>query len=446
MLLGFAAGCIDDSQAVNATTSAGNVDASTSLATSTSVGPGPDAGPTGLEPLTGSSTTGLGTTSSTTESSSDETGSTAPDIPIPWWTYGLAPNRVLGSELVDLPGGLTEDPLWVSNNPERVFGPGWLFQHARVDPIRGGEARSLERFVAYMFHLNASGAPLTFHLIATNPGVSPVELTALGSLYDNAQFPISPGEGPSVAVAEEYLQGGGNVDVSLDLAPSAGAEVGRIEVADNGILDGRLVVESTGAVFLYMVATSSGSVDDAINLSQGDAASGEILEPGPNAFGRMAGVYSNAQWTADFDVEVPPSPAHVGIALNTSDKFQLDGETLQSQTASALMHLSDSSDESFGNYGMSYSVRFRLCAEDGSRTVGLRFGSNFVDDVDVPSFTWGGPLRINGKVVDVTTRPTAPSVPLSEHFVPAGGCSEVLIDFVVPGLITGGQQLVLESR
>lgn len=394
--------------------------------------------------MTSSSSSGP-TPSTSGESSTGDVPPEGPEVPASAWSDGLAPERVLGPDLLDLPGGVEGDPLWVSNNPERVFGPGWLMQHARVDATRGGAALPLERFVAYMFHLNASGAPLVFHLIATNPGDRDVEFDARGSLYDNAQFPISPGSGPSVAVAEDALTGDANIEAAGIVEPGQGIEVGRIDLAANGILDGRVTIEATGGLYLYMVATSSGSTQEAINLSQGDPAPGEILEPGPNAFGRMAGVFAHARWASTFSVDVPPTPAHVGLALNTTDKFQLDGATLQSQTAPALVSLSDSSDESFGNYGMAYDLELQLCADE-ARTVAVRFGSNFVADEDTPSFTWAGPMQVLDTLVDVLTRPTAPSMQLAEQTIDAGSCAVVELDFVVPGLITGGQQLVLESR
>ncbi len=412
---------------------------------------------TAAEPTSSGSTTRVetsttappddGTSSSSEGSSSETTGGrpAGPEVPETAWSDGLAPERVLGPDLLDLPGGLEGDPLWVSNNPERVFGAGWLMQHARVDPQRGGDALPLERLVAYMFHLNASGAPLRFHLIATNPGEDAISLDARGSLYDNAQFPISPGSGPSVAVAEDFLTDAASIDVQGMVQPGQGFEVGRIDVAANGILDGRVTIEATGGLYLYTVATLGGSAEAATNLSQGGPAPGEILEPGPNAFGRMAGVYEHSVWAAEVSVEVPAAPAHVGLALNTSDKFQLDGATLQRQTATALVNLSDSSQESFGNYGMAYDLQLRLCATE-DRTVAIRFGSNFVADQDVPSFTWAGPMRIVARIVDVLTRPTAPSMEVAERTIDAGTCTDVELDFVVPGLITGGQQLVLESR
>lgn len=401
----------------------------------------------GVDESTSSTTSTTSSSEDGDGSSSSSTGGGGSTLPPEAWTRGEAPPRVSGAELLDLPGALEGDPFWVSNNPERIFGAGWLFQHARADAERGGESLSLERFSAYLFHLNASGGALTVHLIATNPNPDPVTVSAEGSLYDNGQHPIGELTGPSVAVAADHLEGTGNVDVqALSIPPSGGVELARISVSAAAVLDGRVEVEASAGVFLYAVATADGSTDTAINLTQSSAASGEIVQPGPNEFGRMAGVYSHDSWRTELTAEIPPAPAHVGLALNTNDKFQLDGVTLQDQTAPALVRLSDSSEKSYGNYGMQYDLTLSLCAPDEPRTVGVVFGSNYTNDVDQPSFTWNGPVRVGSEIVGVYTRPTAPSTELAEVTVSAGACVELPIEFLVPGLITGGQQLVLESR
>ena len=406
----------------------------------------------GISTSAGATASTLPTTSSTDSSgNADESGgSTAAtggvDIPAQAWTDGAAPPRVIGPDLLDLPGGLEGPPLWVSNNPERVFGPGWLFQHARTDPQRGGAATPLDAFVAYAFHLNATRQPLTFHWIATNPAGSPVTLSARGSLYNNSQHPIGVGSGPSVAVARDVLTDAASIDLTTEIEPGQGVELGRLVMPPGAVLDGRIEISASEGIYLYMVATPDGSTATAINLSQGEPGPGEILEPGPNAFGRMAGIYEHGTWAGSFDTDVPPPPAHVGLALNTSDKFQLDGASLQSQTAAALVNLSDSSDESFGNYGMRYALQIRLCAADAQRTVAIRFGSNFTADSDTPSFTWNGPARVDGEIVDIYTTPTSPSVELAQRVIAPDTCIDVALELVVPGLITGGQQLVLESR
>ena len=400
-------------------------------------------------PETSSSTTTTdstrGDTSSSDTSSSSSAGGGLATIPEDLWTEGPAPARIGGPALLDLPGGLAGPPLWVSNNPERVFGPGWLFQHARTDPTRGGDALPLESFVAYVFHLNASGQPLTFHWIATNPGATTATVTARGSLYGNAEHPIGVGSGPSVAVADDLLTEAAPIDLESEIEPGEGVELGRIEMSQATVLDGRIEVEATRGIYLYMVASSDGSTQTALNLSQGSPAPGEILERGPNAFGRMAGVFERSRWEAEFTAEVPAAPAHVGLALNTNDKFTLDGATLQDQTATALMHLADASTQSYGNYGMLYALQISLCAASETRTVALRLGSNFTAPTNTPSFTWNGPVRIDDAVVDVYTTPTAPSVEIAQRVIAAGDCEDVTIELPVPGLITAGQQLVLES-
>ncbi len=110
------------------------------------------------------------------------------------------------------------------------------------------------------------------------------------------------------------------------------------------------------------------------------------------------------------------------------------------------MHLSDSSDRSHGNYGHRFELGFSLCNPDAApRTVRLRFASHKTGPVDEPSQTWNGPVRVDGAVIDVSTRPTAPSQTLGTWPIEPGACRPLAIGFYVPGLITGGQQLVFES-
>jgi len=280
----------------------------------------------------------------------------------------------------------------------------------------------------------------------TNPGSETATVSARGSLYGNAEHPIGVGSGSSVAVARDALTQAFPIDVETTIEPGAGVELGRLDMSVSTVLDGRVEVDASSGIYLYMVATSDGSTATALNLSQGSPAPGEILQPGPNAFGRMAGVFERSRWDAEFQADVPAAPAHVGLALNTSDKFALDGATLQDQTSAALMHLADASARSYGNYGVIYTLHLSLCAASGDRTVAVRLGSNFTATSDDPSFTWNGPVRVDGSVVDVYTTPTAPSVELVERIVAEGECAEVSIELPVPGLITAGQQLVLESR
>ncbi len=409
----------------------------------------PDAGVHASTGHTGSTGSTGGDDVSTADASSADASTGDPvDYPEAAWRPGSAPEVVPGPELSPLPGGLAGPPIWVSNNPEPFTGVGWLMQTARVDRERGGAPTPLTDGVIYAFHINHAGAARTLHVLATNPGPELATLAARGSLYNNSQEPLlGPASGPSFAVARDWELGALTTDLAdLQVAPGHAVEIARSQLAANGMADGRFEFSASAGLYVYTVVSASGSLDDAINLSQGPGASGTIALPGPNAYGREAGVYAHSRWESVVQAQVPPPPTYLAVMLNTSDKFAFGGSTLQDQSAPALVHLSDSSERSHGNYGHRYTLDLSLCnAGDAARMVRIRFVSHKTGVVDEPSQTWNGPVRVDGAVLDVSTRPTAPSFTLGTWEIDPRGCRAVPVAFYVPGLITGGQQLVLES-
>jgi hypothetical protein len=378
-------------------------------------------------------------------------GDTEPDqadFPLEMWIPGPAAEVVPGPDLRPLPGGLAGPPIYSSNNPEPFTGDGWLMQSARKDPARGGGPTPLMEGVLYLFHINHAGAKRTLHILATNPNPATVGLAVRGSLYNNVEEPLlGAGTGQSHAVARDWELGTlRSEQEALQIAPAKAIELFRSELAPGNMVDGRFEFSADAGIYLYTVITSSGLLTDAINLSQGPGASGVLAKPGPNAYGRDAGVYSHSRWEAAPTLEIPAAPAHLGLMLNTSDKFAFEGATLQDQTAPAVMHLDDSSERSHGNYGHRFVLDFSLCNPGATtRSVRLRFVSHKTGAVDEPSQTWNGPVRVDGVVQDVSTRPTAPSHEMGVYMVEADGCRVVPVELYVPGLITAGQQLVFES-
>lgn len=375
---------------------------------------------------------------------------TAPTVPgfdleASAWLPGLPTQRVPGPSIEPLPGEGSGRPLWVSNNPEIFTGDGWLAQNARVDPTRGGAFTPLAAVSAYLFHLNQSGSTKTVHLLASNPNPGSVTVDARGSLYRNQDFPISPTGGPSYEVAADALAGTYDVARTVDIGSLQVVELDRIAVGNGGVLDGRFEIDATGPVLLYTVVTSSGSTTAAINASQGAPAPGGIAQPGPNAYGRSAGVYAYDTWTSWFDVAVPAAGHHLALALNTSGKFALDGAAQQEQSPAAIQALGDSSPRHYGSYGVRYAVDFELCAPTATRTVRLSFASNLEGPGSSPSFTWNGPVRVNGTTTPVSLTLGSSVQTLRTWTIPAGTCQAVELDTVVPGLITIGQHLLLES-
>jgi hypothetical protein len=184
-----------------------------------------------------------------------------------------------------------------------------------------------------------------------------------------------------------------------------------------------------------------------VNASQRGPAAGEIYPPGPARFGREAGICAHSILAGVTPIEVPDAPAHLGLCLNTSNKF---ASYLQDQTSDFVMRLGDSSERTYANYGHKFDVTLQLTNPAASpRRLRLSFATNLVKDQDSPSFAFHGPIRVtdgvNDTVQDVYVRPTAPRQVLIDSLaLEAGAARPLRLQFFVPGLITIGHQLILE--
>ncbi|GAA4831198.1 DUF3370 family protein [Kitasatospora terrestris] len=376
------------------------------------------------------------------------------------WTTGTptAPGPTVPREqLLQLPGGATGTEMFVSNNPETFTGPGWLAQCARTTANRGGSAHPLTgTFPVYLYHQNSTGGTAYLHVLASNPNSGAVTVSASGAIWTNAQKPLvqdpaqRAGTGPCYATSYDWVAGTTKTYLpTTTVQPRTMVEIAKIPMTSS-IIDGLLDVTASGGVYVYTAVTTTGSTSTAINYTQNDsqAAPGNIASQTATTYGREAGVYAASRWeTGTFDVAVPAAGAHLGLALNTTQRqvAALD------QTVPATAALSDSSQRSWGNYGMRYAVRARLTnpsAQD--RTAVLTFGSNITGTTDVPGDTWNGAasVRVDGGTPGITTlyvRPTVPRCEIGRYRLAPGASTLVELEFEVPGLITAGSQLLFES-
>jgi hypothetical protein len=347
-----------------------------------------------------------------------------------------------------LGGGLGGSRVWKSNNPEKFTGNGWLMQSARNDASRGGSATPLSgTFPVYAFHINDTGGTRYLHVLVTNPQSGSVTVSARGSMYTSSEHPLGgAAQGLDYKVARDWLDNTLRTNVGNTSVGSGQAmQVYRATLGHGKMVDGRFEVTASAGVYVYTVVTSSGSLTDAVNASQAGPAAGHLAYSGTNAYGREAGVYAESQWTGTTDIDVPAAPAHLGLALNTSAKFAVNGVFLQEQASPYVMRLDGMAERTFANYGHYYDVTLALHNNGGSsRTVRLSMASNVTGSSDSPSFTYNGPISLNGTRKDIYTRPTAPKNVLATWTV-APGDFNARIRFYVPGLITIGAQLILES-
>lgn len=336
----------------------------------------------------------------------------------------------------------SERLIWKSNNPEVVLGEGWLMQHARQDAQRGGEFKPLTGcFDAYLFHINKSGSRKFVHLVGSNPNPTPLTVTLRGSMYNNWESPLNgAGTGPSFETAHDWLSGSLRLSQRTQvIEPNRALELTYLNMAS--MVDGRYEICTDKPILLYSVATNNGDPTLAENLTQGRPADGIIAPSDRNRYGREAGVYHSSEYRGHATLRLPANFGYTALALNTSAKFQ---DFLQEQTSDALMHLSDSSDRTHGNYGHLFQVNLMLENDHPTKkTVKISFTSNVTQAG--PSFTYNGSVQVNDKTHTVYLTPTLPYQYIGEFTVPPNTEVPVDIRFYVPGLITTNHQLVVES-
>lgn len=387
------------------------------------------------------------------ESAVESSNPTARSIGTGEWTAGAVPNgSTPAQQIVPVaalkPLGVTRSgaSIYKSNNPEIFRGAGWLMQNSRTDASRGGRSYAVSgTHPVYLFHINQSGSTKYIHLLVTNPNAGAITVSSKGSWYTNAEKPLTgSGTGQSYFVAKDWLNNSlrqpqtGNTSIAQYQAK----EIFKTAVNNSGMVDGLLHVTTSGNAYYYTVITVTGNTADAVTASQGGFASGDYYTEGTNAYGREAGIYATSEVSAQNDLAVPASAAHIGFALNTTNKFAAG---LEDQVAPALMTLSGASSRSYGNYGHKYTVRFTLQNNNGvAKTVKLYFASNAVN-ASASNATWNGPVKMNGSVINVYTRLNAPRQQLSTWNVPPGAFN-VTLEFYVPGLITANQQLIFETN
>ncbi|AOC97011.1 MULTISPECIES: DUF3370 family protein [Flavobacterium] len=365
------------------------------------------------------------------------------------WTSGtLSTSIVPPQELKHLSGNLSEKPIWKSNNPEIIRGNGWLMQNARVDSNRGGSSNPLSgTFGIYLFHINQSGSTKYLHVLVSNPQTTALTISGKGSTYTNAEKPLNgSATGQSYFVSKDWLQDTPRTTFSnVTINPSKVYEVYRATLSNNNMVDGSYEITASQGVYVYTVVTSTGNINDAVTATQ-TAAAGDIYTEGTNAYGREAGIYTQSGWSGTTDIDLPSGPSYMGLCLNTSSKFAVGGVYLQNQNAPYSYKLNGASQNTYGNYGHKYTLTLKLNNPNSTaKNVSLTFASNFTSGTNSPSFTFNGPLYLNGALKNIYTTPTQPAQNLATWSIPANSFFNATITFYVPGLITTGQQLILKQ-
>jgi hypothetical protein len=355
------------------------------------------------------------------------------------WNMALLSTPIIPvSQLKSLTGSAGGNPIWKSNNPELIDGNGWLMQNERIDSSRGGSAFPLSGlFNIYLFHINRTSTVRVLHVLVKNPNSTSITITGRGSMLTNSTHPLGGrGTGQSFHVSQNWLLGTNLTSFSKTINPGETVEIDQATLNPKNMVDGRFEVNASDGVFVYTVITSDGSRGSAISASRGSPAPGDIRPPGSGRLGREAGICNSSIWGGRTDIDVPPAPAHVGLCLNTVSP--------QDQTVAHVMHLSDSTTQTFGNFGHKYDVTLRLNNQSSTaRRVRLSFGSS----ANNPSLsrTYSGSVLVNGTQINIFTTPTDPKDELKTVPINPNSFLDLRLAFFVPGLITIPQQLILES-
>ncbi|MBM4283329.1 MAG: DUF3370 family protein [Deltaproteobacteria bacterium] len=372
---------------------------------------------------------------------------------------------VLGGERPDrtalrpLPGGGEGGPMLVSNNPELVTGRGNLYNNARPLLTRGGTPVRLSGvFGVYLHHIvdtstaGVGGGPALFlSLLFSNPNATPVTITVRGTgLTQTETGGLGLGNSPDYRVSEDaLLDTPEEVHTDVVIEPARAFLAWQRQVNDRAEVDGRFFVTSSAPVFVYVVATDTAALNEAITLTSGPPeqrldAPGDYRISGdpPPPFGREAGVYEHDTWRSVVDLDVPTGPAHTGFVVNTATGSNF----AQVQAFPALAHLDGSAREAVGMYGNFYDLTVNLRHDGRSSTprrVRVWFTSLSTDAA--LSRLWDGKGLVDNIPIDVRHLPMSPSTLIGERTLSVGASSTLRFRAMVPGLTSIPQALVVET-
>jgi hypothetical protein len=295
----------------------------------------------------------------------------------------------------------------------------------------------------YLHHLvdTDDGRPLFVSLLVTNPNGTPVHIDVEGSGFSQTETGgLGLGQSPDYRVSEDIMRGTPDViHRDVEIAPSRPFLAWQRRAGDRVEVDGRFTLHSDAPVFVYVVATETADINDAVRSVLNDAPGDyRISGDPPPPFGREAGVYAFDTWQGTIDVTLPSSPAHVGFMVNTATGAGFP----QVQAFPALAHLDGSAREAVGMYGNTYDLEVVLTADASGRRARVWFTSLATADI---SRYWDGVGLVDGTALDIRHVPANPSTLLADVVLAPGERRTLRFAAMVPGLASIPQALVIES-
>ena len=379
----------------------------------------------------------------------DDTSQPTTDILASAWVDGVVgPPFPPRAELLFLPGGGEGPPVITSNNPEEFTGPGLLYGIARASAARGGTSYPLSGdFGVYLHHLNRSGSTKYITILVTNPNPDPVTVSAHGSGYNQTETGgLGLGTSPDFVVSRDWITA--DYDTVLNTATLESFRplvVWQKPVNNNAEMDGRFEIHSSAPVYVYVVATDTADINDAVTQSLTDAP-GDYRTSGtpPPPFGREAGVYAHDTWKGAWSVAVPAGDTitkRIGFMVNTATGAGFP----QIQAFPALTHYDQSAAEAVGMYGNIYDLSVTLThdnADTNPRQVRVIFASLVTGNI---SRYWDGAAEVNGQIITLQHTPQSPSTVIQTVTLQPAQSQTVHLRAMVPGLTSIPQALYLES-
>jgi hypothetical protein len=312
-------------------------------------------------------------------------------------------------------------------------------------------------FGVYLHHLvdtdvegTGGGPPLFVSLLISNPNAAAVTVTVRGTgLTQTETGGLGLGVSPDFRVSEDaLLDTPEEVHDDVVIEPARAFLAWQRQVNDRAEVDGRFFVRSSAPVFVYVVATNTAELNEAVTITSGTDAQ-RIDAPGdyrisgnpPPPFGREAGVYAHDTWRGVIDVAVPAGPAHVGYVVNTATGAGF----AQVQAFPALAHLDGSAREAVGMYGNFYDLTVNL-RHDAVTSTPRRVRVWFTSLVEAQiSRYWDGKGLVDNRPIDIQHVPSSPSTLLGERTLQPGTTSTLQFRAMVPGLASIPQSLVIET-
>lgn len=404
-------------------------------------------------------------------------------------------------ELKATGGILSGNPILVDNMPEIIESEGWLMAPPRINNQRATMTGNSEY---YTFHYNRTGVAGYYVLLATNTQTTNTSINAQGVLLakDDVGVFTFPNttyvtERESYDVADRFINNNFNVNTGSLTIPGLGSGKAnnRIlayrKVGNGNGIDGRFKLSVAGQVFVYsvfVIQRSGESIDQmlqrAVNLATTDTGSaadinkrakgewhddfGYIVETfagntptGTVAgrYGRECGLYQYSGWLVNNDITLPATKGFVGFCMvNDKKGFQYAEDQTAAVTAFTPVDVRrhpqianfNNASRTYGNYGHYYDVTLKLINPTTRiRNMAISFAFNS-PDLTKQNARYAGPVKVKvgsnaETTVQVLNRLNNPRKNLANFTVAANNSETIKIRFYVPGLITAGNQLIVEA-